>query len=128
MNKQILCPECREHSGYIIKKERKKYIIRNKEYHFNITVAYCKNCGKELDIPGLIDLQMKEVDEQYRKEENIVSINEIKNLMTLYDIKKETLSIALGFEKNTITFYLKGQVPSKKYSNIIRNTLECNSF
>ena len=31
---------------------------------------------------------MKEVDEQYRKEENIVSINEIKNLITLYDIKK----------------------------------------
>ena len=88
MNKQILCPECREHSGYIIKKERKKYIIRNKEYHFNITVAYCTNCGKELDIPGLMDLQMKEVDEQYRKEENIVSINEIKNLITLYDIKK----------------------------------------
>ncbi|WP_405317221.1 hypothetical protein [Faecalibacillus faecis] len=88
INKQILCPECREHSGYIIKKERKKYIIRNKEYHFNITVAYCKNCGKELDIPGLMDLQMKEVDEQYRKEENIVSINEIKNLITLYDIKK----------------------------------------
>ena len=80
INKQILCPECREHSDYIIKKERKKYIIRNKEYHFNITVGYCKNCDKELDIPGLMDLQMKEVDEQYKKEENIVSINEIKNL------------------------------------------------
>ena len=73
INKQILCPECREHSDYIIKKERKKYIIRN-------TVGYCKNCDKELDIPGLMDLQMKEVDEQYKKEENIVSINEIKNL------------------------------------------------
>jgi hypothetical protein len=45
----------------------------------------------------------------------------------LYD-KKESLSIALGFEKNIITFYLKGQVPSKKYSNIIRNTLEYYSF
>ena len=80
INKQIICPECWEHSDYIIKKERKKYIIRNKEYHFNITVGYCKNCDKELDIPGLMDLQMKEVDEQYKKEENIVSINEIKNL------------------------------------------------
>ena len=80
INKQILCPECREHSDYIIKKERKKYIIRNKEYHFNITVGYCKNCDKELYIQGLMDLQMKEVDEQYKKEENIVSINEIKNL------------------------------------------------
>ncbi|WP_418466913.1 hypothetical protein [Faecalibacillus faecis] len=75
-----------------------------------------------------MDLQMKEVDEQYRKEENIVSINEIKNLITLYDIKKESLSIALGFEKNTIACYLKEQVPSKKYSNIIRKLLNTILF
>lgn len=43
-----------------------------------------------------MDLQVKEVDEQYRKEENIVSINEIKNLITLYDIKKRIIIYCFG--------------------------------
>lgn len=64
---------------YIVKKEKRKYTIREKEYNFNITTACCKNCGEELDIPGLLDLQMKEVDKQYRKEKGIVSINDIEN-------------------------------------------------
>lgn len=123
MNKINFCPECREQADYIIKKEKRKYVIKEKAYTFLITTAYCSNCGKELDLPGLMDLQMKEVDQQYRKEENIVSIDDIKRLMALYDLGKAPLSLALGFGEITITRYLKGQVPSKEYSHIIQCAL-----
>ena len=43
--------------------------------------------------------------------------------MELYNIGKAPLSIVLGFGEITITRYLLGQVPSKEYSNIIRNAL-----
>lgn len=126
--KKIICPECRTYTGYIIKKEKRKYIIRDQEYYFDITVAYCEKCGEEIEVPGLLDLQMKEVDEQYRKKENIVFINEIEKLMTLYDIGKAPLSLGLGFGEITITRYLKGQVPSKEYSDIIKNALESPKY
>jgi len=128
MNKIIFCPECREYVDYIVKKEKRKYTIREKEYNFNITAAYCENCGEELDIPGLLDLQMKEVDKQYREEEGIVSINDIEKLMSLYDIGKAPLSLALGFGEITITRYLKGQVPSKDYSHIINCALHSPKY
>ena len=126
--KKIICPECRTYTGYIIRKEKRKYIIRDQEYYFDITVAYCEKCGEEIEVPGLLDLQMKEVDEQYRKKENIVFIDEIEKLMTLYDIGKAPLSLGLGFGEITITRYLKGQVPSKEYSDIIKNALESPKY
>ena len=40
--------------------------IREKEYTFEITAAFCNKCGGEMEIPGLMDYNMKEIDEQYR--------------------------------------------------------------
>ena len=48
---------------------------------FNITIAICRDCGEEMSIPGLIDRNIQEFDKQYRDYENIVSINDIENLM-----------------------------------------------
>lgn len=43
--------------------------------------------------------------------------------MNIYNIRKAPLSIVLGFGEITITRYLSGQMPSKEYSNIIKNAL-----
>lgn len=76
-----------------------------------------------------MDLNAREIDRQYRVQENIVSVKDIYNLMEAFDIDKGPLSLALGLEENTITRYLAGQVPSKEHSNIIRSTLEgCQSW
>ena len=39
--------------------------IREKEYTFEITAAFCNECGGEMGIPGLMDYNIKEIDEQY---------------------------------------------------------------
>ena len=39
--------------------------IRGKEYTFEITVAFCNECGGEMGVPGLLDYNIKEIDEQY---------------------------------------------------------------
>lgn len=43
--------------------------------------------------------------------------------MNIYNIRKAHLSIVLGFGKITIIRYLSGQMPSKEYSDIIKNAL-----
>ena len=44
----------------------KRKSIREKEYTFEITAAFCNECGGEMGIPGLMDYNIKEIDEQYR--------------------------------------------------------------
>lgn len=122
------CIECRKETEYILQKKDITKNIRDKEYTFAITVAVCAECGEEMSIPGLIDKNVQEIDEQYRAAECLVSIDDIEKLMKIYKIGKAPLSLALGFGEVTIPRYLEGQVPSKAYSDIIKAALSSPAY
>lgn len=128
MERTDFCTECRKETKYSLEKRNIKKIIKNKEYIFCITVAICDECKEEMNVPGLIDKNIEEVDRQYRTYENIVSIGDIEKLMKIYKIGKAPLSLALGFGEVTITRYLSGQIPSKEYSGVIKKALSSPAF
>ena len=85
---------------------------------------FCIECS----VPGLIDKNVREIDEQYRSAEGLVKIEDIERLMKIYKIGKAPLSLALGFGEITIPRYLDGQVPSKEYSDIIKAALASPAY
>lgn len=66
------CTHCREDRAYTLRKKIVKKEIRDKIYEFEITVAECDVCGEEMDIPGLLDLNMKAIK---AAEDNLNNIN-----------------------------------------------------
>ncbi len=122
-SKTDFCINCEKETKFTLTKKKIKREIRQKEYEFEITVAICNECGEEMAVPGLLDLNAKEIDEQYRKMEDLITVDEIESLMDIYNIGKAPLSYAMGFGEITITRYLAGQVPSKEYSQIMRLAL-----
>ena len=117
------CIECRKDTEYELKEEIRTKIIKDKVYEYKTIVAYCKECGEEMSLPGLNDKDMELFDKQYRSIEGIISIEEIAKIMEIYNIGKAPLSLALGFGEITVSRYLEGQMPSKKYSDIMREVL-----
>ena len=65
-NQRDFCTECRRETSYTLKKIKINRTIRENKYTFEITAAFCNKCGGEMGIPGLLDYNMKEIDEQYR--------------------------------------------------------------
>lgn len=126
--KRDFCIACRKETAYRLQKKRLIRKIRDKEYAFEITEAVCAECGEEMSIPGLLDRNVREMDEQYRAAEGLVSIEDIEKLMKLYRIGKAPLSLALGFGEVTIPRYLEGQIPSKEYSDMLKAALTSPSF
>ncbi len=122
------CIECRKETEYILQRKNIVKTIRDKDYTFGITVAVCAECGEEMSIPGLIDKNVQEVDEQYRAVEGLVTMDDIEKLMKIYNIGKAPLSLALGFGEVTIPRYLEGQVPSKEYSDVIKAALTSPAY
>lgn len=122
------CTQCRKETVYQLRKKIVQKVIKEKTYDFEIIVAVCDECGEEMDIPGLMDINMKSIDKQYRKEEGLVSVDDIQKIMNLYNIGKAPLSIALGFGEITITRYLSGQMPSREYSDIIKKSLSSPDY
>jgi len=127
-NQRDFCTECRRKRSYTLKKIKINQTIREKEYTFELTAAFCNKCGGEMGVPGLMDYNVKEIDEQYRKAEEIITVEDIERLMKLYNIGKAPLSLALGFGEVTISRYLAGQVPSKEYSDIMLHALASASY
>ena len=117
------CVECGKETEYALKKDLLVKTIKDREYTFSITTAVCTECGEEMSVPGLIDKNVREIDEQYRAIEGIVAIEDIEKLLKVYNIGKAPASYALGFGEITISRYLAGQVPSKEYSDIIKAAL-----
>lgn len=122
------CTVCRKETEYTLQKRNMRKTIKGTPYTFSITVAVCNECGEEMSIPGLLNKNIQEVDEQYRAYEGIVSVDDIEKLMKLYKIGKGPLSLALGFGEVTITRYLSGQIPSKEYSDIIKKALTSPAY
>lgn len=122
------CIECRKETEYILQKKDIVKKIKDKNYTFTITIAVCTECGEEMNIPGLIDKNIREIDEQYRAAEELVSIDDIERFMKIYKIGKAPLSLAIGFGEITITRYLEGQIPSKEYSDIIKEALSSPTY
>lgn len=122
------CTFCRTEREYEVRKEAEKETIKDKEYIFVFTKVYCKKCGEEMNPPGLMDLNIKERDEQYRATEGILAIEDIEKLMKIYNLGKAPLSLALGFGEVTITRYLEGQMPSKAYSDIMAKALTTPAY
>lgn len=126
--REEFCIECRHETEYVLKRKMISKTIKDREYNFTITTAICTECGAEMSLPGLIDKNIKEIDEQYRDKEGIVSVEDIEKLLKIYKIGKAPASYALGFGEITITRYLSGQIPSKEYSDIIRKALTSPAF
>lgn len=122
------CTFCRKETSYKLCKKTVQKIMKDKTYEFEITVAVCDVCGEEMDVPGLLDANVKAIDEQYRQAEGLVSIDDIQKIMDIYNIGKAPLSIALGFGEITITRYLSGQMPSKEYSDVIKKALSSPNY
>ncbi|MDE7067536.1 MAG: DUF4065 domain-containing protein, partial [Schaedlerella arabinosiphila] len=122
------CVECRKDTEYILQRKTITKTIRDKDYQFAITTAVCPECGEEMGIPGLTDQNIREVDEQYRAAEGLVTVDDIEKLMKIYKIGKAPLALALGFGEVTVSRYLSGQVPSKEYSDIMRAALTSPAY
>ncbi|MCC8045757.1 MAG: DUF4065 domain-containing protein [Clostridiales bacterium] len=126
--KTDFCTECRKETEYVLKKKEIFKTIKGKTYPFSITVAVCSECGQEMNLPGLIDKNVQEMDEQYRAAENLVTVEDIEKLMKVYKLGKAPLSLALGFGEITISRYLSGQIPSKEYSQVMRMALYSTAY
>lgn len=122
-NKKAFCPACRRFTEYVLERKPVEKAINGKQYRFSLTVAVCRKCGRVLNVRGLIDRNVKEIDEQIREADGLVSMAEIETFAKLYRSGKVSVSPALGLGEKTIAKYLQGMMPSKDHSDSIREAL-----
>ena len=121
--KELLCSKCRKRVLYHIFKRPAKRIIKGLEIEYEEYYGICDECKSEIYVPGLDDKNEDNVEKIFREKKNLITIPEIKLILEKYNIEKRPLSKLLGLGELTITRYIDGQLPSKKYSDLLFDVL-----
>lgn len=59
------CTKCRKETEYFFTKKGIVKNIHGRDYPFFVTAAICSECGSEMSIPGLLDKNVQEIEEQF---------------------------------------------------------------
>lgn len=114
------CENCHKDVNAKIEREEVKYTIANSQVIIECDVPRCVECGEELNDNDLFEKNSKLARDKYIEQFNILSVQEIKDIINKYDIGATILSKVLGWGDITITRYLNGKLPSKIYSDKLR--------
>lgn len=119
----LLCWNCREVVPYSVKIRKRERVINGKTYIYAEKYGECDCCHDEITVPGLDDENERNADNLYRAENDIISLDELKEIINKYNIEKRPLSDLLGMGTHTISRYLEGAMPNRKYSDLLKNVL-----
>jgi len=116
-NGKSFCYECLDDVCFNIQSEERIGIIKNEEYPYIRKVARCMHCNEELDVYN--DENLKLLYDSYRKINNIISLENIREIPEIYNIGKGVLSSLLGWGVHTFNRYYEGFIPTKQYSDVL---------
>ncbi len=127
MNKGF-CEKCNSLVEYEVQEINDSIEMKGKEYSYKRLIGYCKNCGEEISSNEINDENLYRIDKVYRNEENIITTEEIHEILNKYKIGKKPLSKLLGWGEVTLIRYLNGDVPSKVYSDQLYKILNSEEY
>jgi len=115
----VFCEACRNDVAFVETFAPMVGTIKDKTYHYVGKEAHCADCGAELFIPEFSDYNLRALYDVFRKENGIISLEQIREITEKYAIGKRPLSLLLGWGEQTFSRYAEGDIPTKQYSDIL---------
>lgn len=125
VNNTVYCPNCEKVVTYTEEiTKNKKGNLDGVEFFYDEKKAFCDECKTEVMPDDLHDDNLDASLDAYREAIGIISGKDVAEIPEKYAIGKRPLSIMLGWGEQTLTRYLDGKIPSKEYSDELKNIYE----
>ncbi len=118
MAKKVVCDIGADGIMYCIPKEEEENLHED-EYTSIGKENHCLCCGTEFCIGDVLDYNLNGLENVYRDDNEIVSLELIRDIPKKYMIGKRPLSRLLGWGEQTFSRYYDGDIPSKQYSDVL---------
>lgn len=119
-DKMTFCENCRDDVFYIEEEEYINAQLKGENYNYTGKKAICKECNSEVFVSDINDYNLRELYNEFRKQNNIISLENILEIPKKYNIGKRPLSLLLGWGEQTFSRYCDGDMPTKQYSMILK--------
>lgn len=121
MKEKEFCETCRKNIAYTVHKRKVISKLNNTDVKYVEKYATCNNCGEEVFVSKLNDINLLEMQKQYRIANKIISKKEIEKLCESLDTDKRSLSKLLGWKETLLEDYCSGKyLPTIKNSNLLK--------
>ena len=125
---KLYCLICDEHVDPIEKETLEYFDYEDIQVEYFAKKLYCPVCGEELTSDEILLENVERIKEIYKLQNNIITQDEINEILKKYNIGKRPLSLLLGLGEITITRYLDGYVPTLKNSKELKKILASPSY
>lgn len=122
--KKLICVHCGTYVDYEIRENEQVEIIKKAEVAYKEKVAYCRNCGKAVWSETLEMENALAPINSYCEIVGLISPMKIQKGLIRYNIKKRPLATLLGWSGVTIVRFIDGQLPSKMYSDKLKEIFD----
>lgn len=118
--KKEFCEFCMKDTNCKYNERIKEEIINNDKIKYLEKYYVCSECNNEI-YGDLLDDNILAANNELRKIHNLITIQEIEEIIEKYHIGKKPLSLVLGLGEVNIIRYLNGANPTKEISDLLKN-------
>ncbi len=126
--KQVYCPDCNEMVEVRIGEREETTPFRGEKITISAKYAACSKCGQEFFLPETHDVNLKNIQDEYRRLHNLLSPELIRSIRSQYDLSAKSFAKVLGLGEISITRYENGYVQEEAQNNLISLAREPRNF
>lgn len=120
MDNRAYCPICEKDTILKIRNEHRTVYIDGLCVDYTADFGYCTVCDEEVFVEELSDREVMAANKRYRELTEIITTEEIEEILEKYDISGHYLSLLLGWSDRTVDRYKKGKMPTPEYSKRLK--------
>ncbi len=121
MDKEIRCFECGAKNSYELKEIIRNYSGDGYSFEMLVKIPFCKECKTPIFSEEIESDIVQKANREIRKQRDIVTKEEIIEILDKYNVSQKTLSRFLGWGEITLTRYITGNYsPNKQNSDKIK--------
>lgn len=123
------CPICGQNHEVQFKTRKQIAIIKDEEVTYQEEYYLCTNTNEDNEFVSgeLLDFNLLRARDEYRKNNNLLTSDQIKTIRKKYDLNQAELSLILGWGEVTITRYETKQIQDYSHDKLLK-TIDSNSL
>ncbi len=120
----LYCPFCdKEHELRLVESET-ECIVKGETVRYVETTILCEEFGESFETGELLDKNLLSAKDAYRKNNGLLTSEEIANIRNNFKLSQADLSLILGWGEVTITRYETKEIQNENYDKILRSISE----
>lgn len=113
------CIKCGSKLPYSVYSSRETMTVKGVTFSYVEKHARCQCCGTNIYVPEINDENVQSLEDGFRKASKLITVSELNELLSKYNIGAGPLAKLLGFGDVTINRYVAGQLPSRHHSDLL---------